>query len=285
MRIDFDLDKDIITPSIQLDANELDKVQELITMAQQLKIKNPAVTFTDLVKNCKCDDMSDDQYEELISSIRMLSEFWVPENEGLAPAARLIYKTRGIGDTSKKNKFYVAPSYVKGGKYDANVFLILERLIAYAMWHQYKDTVIMASIDELADTTKDIIDSVCEISKEAYDAKKPLKAANEVTEVTSTKPRKKNGKTVKKSAIDEDEVNDIVVDKVANLSKEADHLMAIMLKVNGALDAIRKSQHIIDKTDDDAYVIRFKDLIDGKNTDYKWIKTIFDMMDESSSKT
>lgn len=285
MRIDFDVDKDIVTPSIQLDADELDKVQEFIAMAQQLKIKNPAVTFTDLVKDCKCDELSDNQYEELMHSIIMLSEFWVSENEGLAPAARLIYKTRRIGDTSKKNTFYVTPSYAKGRKYDANLFLIFERLIAYVMWHQYQDTAIMASIDELADTTKDIVDSVCKISKEAYDAKKLLKAANEVTEVTSKKPNKKNGKTVKKSAIDEDEVSDIAIDKIADLSKEADHLMAIMLKVNGALDAIRKSQHIIDKTDDDAYVLRIKDVLDEKNKNYTLIETIFDLMNNVNNKT
>lgn len=257
MFIDFNrkdsIDGEYPIPSVKLENNELNKMKEFIEMAEKQTIVNPAITFNNDVKNEKYDYLSDEAFEKMLKMVKSLSLFWAKEEDGLAPAARQIYLAKQNDQHDKKE--YVMREDFSGGMPRMNLYVILERLIAYVSWHMNHDLAsqailheIKSSMAKLQTDMEDMHSDFDTLDDAQYYSNKLNEAFDKATSAKKTKKKKAENAEL----IDYKILYEFQKHKVRAITNTLNRMQKEIARLN---ELLPKCDIVTDVTHDDAYDI------------------------------
>ena len=250
-------------PSLQLDDDEMRRLKELIEFSKTMTVENPVIKFTKDVKDCKLDNKSDADFEKLVHMINRISVFWTDENKGFIPSARMVYKVACNG--TKGKEAYVQPE-LDGTTKDTNMFLLLERLYAYTLWHYKTDTEIDATIDNLFDIENAICIELFKQKNEIDTLEHLVKSCVIVHHDEELKDEKKKKEIERNKEIYGEQymdgftlLKDSTSQSFKNIKKSIESSLSIHEKLRDTLMHLKQLSTVIDKTDNPSYNIPEKE--------------------------
>lgn len=257
MFIDFHrddaIDGEYPIPSIKLENDELNRIKEFIEMAEKQTIVNPSITFSNDVKNKRYDYLSDEEFKKMLKMVKSLSLFWAKEEDGLAPAARQIYLAKQNDQPNKKE--YVMREDFPGGITRMNLYVVLERLIAYVSWHMNRDLSAQAILHEIkssmAKLQTDIADAHSDFDT-LDDAQFYSHRLNEAFDKATSAKKTRTKKTENAELIDYKILYEFQKRKIRAITNTLKGMQEEIARLN---ELLPKCDIVTDVTHDDAYDI------------------------------